>query len=122
MFNFGASKPRVKGGPGPPTPLDPRLETRFHITLLALIGNSKSSKYTDSSKSIHKNHKSAHYNKAHSLVAKTQYLIIFDKQFETKISERFGEFEYHCFDLYHKWFNIIESSEYPAFYSPSKKS
>ena len=66
--------------------------------------------------------KIAHYNKAHSLVAKMQYLIIFDKQVETKISERFGEFEYHCFDPYYKWFNIIESSEYPAFYSPSKIS
>ena len=26
MLNFGASKPRVKGGPGPPAPLDPLLE------------------------------------------------------------------------------------------------
>ena len=27
MLNFGASKPRVKGGPGPPgPPLDPRLD------------------------------------------------------------------------------------------------
>ena len=25
MFNFGASKPRVKGGPGGPDPLDPHL-------------------------------------------------------------------------------------------------
>ena len=66
--------------------------------------------------------KIVHYNKAHSLVAKTQYFITFDKQVKTKISERFGEFEYHCFDPYHKWFNIIESSKYPAFYSPSKMS
>ena len=73
-------------------------------------------------KSIHKNHKIAQDNRAHSLVAKTQYLIIFDKQVETKISGRFDDFEYHCFDPYHKWFNIIESSEYPAFYSPSKIS
>ena len=28
MLNFGASKPRVRGGPGPPgPPLDPRLVT-----------------------------------------------------------------------------------------------
>ena len=78
-----------------------RFETRFHITLLPPIRNSAPSKYTDCSKSIHKNYKIAKDNKAHSLVAKTQSLIIFDKQAETKISERFGEFEYHCFDPYH---------------------
>ena len=30
MLNFGASKPRVKGGPGPPgPPLDPHLKTIY---------------------------------------------------------------------------------------------
>ena len=32
MLNFGASKPRVKGGPGPPgPPLDPHLVTEKSI-------------------------------------------------------------------------------------------
>ena len=32
MLNFGASKPRVKGGPGSPgPPLDPRLRLQYHI-------------------------------------------------------------------------------------------
>ena len=34
MLNFGASKPRVKGGPGPPgPPLDPHLTLPFLILL-----------------------------------------------------------------------------------------
>ena len=28
MLNFGASKPRVKGGPGGPAPPDPRLTSK----------------------------------------------------------------------------------------------
>ena len=32
MLNFGASKPRVKGGPGPPgPPLDPHLDLELHF-------------------------------------------------------------------------------------------
>ena len=37
MLNFGASKPRVKGGPGPPGPsLDPRLLNQKTYWLLCL--------------------------------------------------------------------------------------
>ena len=32
MLNFGASKPRVKGGPGPRAPLDPRLNNDSEIS------------------------------------------------------------------------------------------
>ena len=36
MLNFGASKPRVKGGPGPPgPPLDPHLEMSVKYIELA---------------------------------------------------------------------------------------
>ena len=35
MLNFGASKPRVKGGAGPPgPPLDPHLYTPLHLTTM----------------------------------------------------------------------------------------
>ena len=31
MLNFGASKPRVRGGPGPPgPPLDPHLDSNWY--------------------------------------------------------------------------------------------
>ena len=38
MLNFGASKPRVRGGPGPPgpPPLDPRLNFALGIVCLPL--------------------------------------------------------------------------------------
>ena len=36
MLNFGASKPKVKGGHGPPAPLDPRLIGLFSSEKLVL--------------------------------------------------------------------------------------
>ena len=41
MLNFGASKPRVRGGPGPPgTPLDPHLKVySFHTHPIRVIAH-----------------------------------------------------------------------------------
>ena len=48
MLNFGASKPRVKGGPGPPGPPGsaPEIFTkRIFLLLLNIIGNTKDASF-----------------------------------------------------------------------------
>ena len=37
MLNFGASKPRVRGGPGPRPPLDPHLISQYALRAKVLI-------------------------------------------------------------------------------------
>ena len=53
MLNFGASKPRVKGGPGPPgPPLDPHLALRQLIILAIFPPKLRENKKMDRDRGI----------------------------------------------------------------------